>query len=252
MKKIILVFFISFFIYSCSKSESTPTATPQVIIKLSGCDSIKQRLLKPNTQDTLRLLSCIIISANDSMRLGLIKIGTNYQGGIVVYFLRPGERGYNTNIKHGLIVANSDQSHSSSFPLGVPWYNNGSNIITRATDTAVGSGSDNTDKIIFSQGGIPTNYAAGLAREYKGGGYSDWFLPSIGELKRAWENQNNVGGFKKETYLSSSEFELRTVWGANMWYKYNITNPYELLYYTFVYMQVGKQDYMHVRAFRYF
>ena len=252
MKKIILLFLIPLFIYSCSKTESTPTVTPPVVIKLSGCDSIKQRLLKPNTQDTLRLLSCIIISANDSMRLGLIKIGTNYQGGIVAYFFRPGDRGYDANIKHGLIVANSDQSPSKSFPLGTPWYNSSTNIITGATDTAVGSGSDNTDRIIFSQGGIPTNYAAGLARAYKGGGYSDWFLPSIGELKRLWENEPEVGGLKNETYLSSSEFVSNTVWGANMWEKYNITNWYKPFNNKFSYMQVGKQDYRHVRAFRYF
>jgi uncharacterized protein (TIGR02145 family) len=72
MKKIILIFLISFVVYSCSKTESTPTVTPPVVIKLSGCDSIKQGLLK-TTNDTIRLVSCLSISGCDSVRLGVLK-----------------------------------------------------------------------------------------------------------------------------------------------------------------------------------
>jgi hypothetical protein len=43
---------------TCTKKESTPTVTPPVVIKLSGCDSIKQGLLK-TTSDTVRLISCV-------------------------------------------------------------------------------------------------------------------------------------------------------------------------------------------------
>ena len=99
MKKLIFILFLFSILYSCSKKESTPPVTPPVVIKLSGCDSIKQGLLKttsdtvrlvscltitgcdsvrfgilkPNTQDTLRLLSCIKITGCDSVRLGLVK-----------------------------------------------------------------------------------------------------------------------------------------------------------------------------------
>jgi hypothetical protein len=98
MQKPIFIFILFVIIYSCSKTESTPTVPP-VMVKLSGCDSIKQGLLKtasdtirlisclsitgcyslrlgilkPNTQDTLRLLSCIKISGCDSLRLGILK-----------------------------------------------------------------------------------------------------------------------------------------------------------------------------------
>jgi uncharacterized protein (TIGR02145 family) len=72
MRKLFLLFLIPLFIYSCSKKESNTSVTAPVITKLSGCDSIKQGLLK-TTSDTLRLVSCLSISGCDSVRLGLIR-----------------------------------------------------------------------------------------------------------------------------------------------------------------------------------
>jgi hypothetical protein len=72
LKKLIFILTIIFVIYSCSKKESTPTVTQPVVVKLSGCDSIKQGLLK-STTDTIRLLSCLSISGCDSIRLGVLK-----------------------------------------------------------------------------------------------------------------------------------------------------------------------------------
>ena len=43
--------------------------------KLSGCDSIKQGLLK-TTSDTIRLVSCLSITGCDSLRLGILKPNT--------------------------------------------------------------------------------------------------------------------------------------------------------------------------------
>ena len=73
MKKLIFIFSLFAIIYSCSKIESTPTVTPPVVIKLSGCDSIKQGLLK-TTSDTIRLVSCLTITNCDSIRLGILKL----------------------------------------------------------------------------------------------------------------------------------------------------------------------------------
>ena len=75
MKKNVFIFLISFVFYSCSKTESTPTVTPPVVIKISGCDSIKQGLLK-TTSDTIRLVSCLSITGCDSLRLGILKPNT--------------------------------------------------------------------------------------------------------------------------------------------------------------------------------
>jgi len=75
MKKVLFIFSLFSIIYSCSKKESTPTVTPPVVIKLSGCDSIKQGLLK-TTSDTVRLISCVSIIGCDSLRLGILKPNT--------------------------------------------------------------------------------------------------------------------------------------------------------------------------------
>ena len=65
MKSRILSLVFLIVLYSCEKNESTSIP--------SSCDSIKQGLLKPNLQDTLRLLSCIKITGCDSIRIGLLK-----------------------------------------------------------------------------------------------------------------------------------------------------------------------------------
>ena len=90
-----------------------------------------------------------------------LAIGQSYQGGIIAYIDSTGQ--------HGLIAATADQSE------GIQWYN-GTNIVTGATGTAIGTGLTNTNAIIAAQGS--GSYAASIARDYNGGGYTDWFLPS--------------------------------------------------------------------------
>lgn len=53
-------------------------------------------------------------------------------------------------------------------------------ITTGAIGTAIGTGNSNTNKIIAVLGN--SRNAAALCRNYLGGGYTDWFLPSRDEL----------------------------------------------------------------------
>ena len=76
-------------------------------------------------------------------------IGLSYQGGIIAYIDSTGQ--------HGLIAATADQSE------GIQWYN-GTNIVTGATGTAIGTGLTNTNAIIAAQGS--GSYAASIARDY--------------------------------------------------------------------------------------
>ena len=120
-------------------------------------------------------------------------VGDSYGGGIVAYIYQSGDPGYVVGKTLGLIAATSDQG------AGITWWN-GSNVKTGATLIALGMGSVNTTAIINKQGDTGI-YAAKLCRDYKGGGYNDWYLPSVDELQKLYLNQKKIGGFTTATSL---------------------------------------------------
>ena len=123
-----------------------------------------------------------------------------------------GDTDYVAGETHGLIAAVADQGS------GIQWRNGNTNQTTGATGTAVGTGSANTDAIILVQGPVATSYAAGLARAYAAGGYTDWFLPSIDELNLMYSNigqgslLGNIGNFDDDYYWSSTEVDTNSAW----------------------------------------
>lgn len=125
-----------------------------------------------------------------------LTIGTTAMGGKVAYIFRSGDPGYVAGQTHGLIAAPSDQSS------GIQWYN-GSYTTTGATATAIGTGNANTNAIVSNQG--EGSYAAKLCYDLNLGGYSDWYLPSVGELGKLYLNKDAIGGFSTDVYWSSSE-----------------------------------------------
>jgi len=138
----------------------------------------------------------------------VLSIGDSYQGGKVAYILVKEDPGYDVNTQHGIIAATSDQCDQL---IRIKW-DKGTYTITEATGTAIGTGFFNTNKIIASQGEPAISYAAGLARAYTGGGYTDWYLPSKDELEKLSITRVTIGGFANYYYWSSSEFDLSKAW----------------------------------------
>ncbi|WNH09174.1 beta strand repeat-containing protein [Thalassobellus suaedae] len=145
---------------------------------------------------------------SDGVAAQTLSIG-DFVGGGVVFWVDPVDN------SRGLVCSIEDQS------AGIQWYN-GSYLTTGATGTAVETGASNTDAIIAVQGATETNYAAGLARAYTGGGFTDWYLPSKDELYQMGLNRGiinsiastnggvNFGGGSR-SYWSSTET------GSNAW-----------------------------------
>ncbi len=129
-----------------------------------------------------------------------LAIGDAYGGGIVAYVDETG--------LHGLMAATEDQDGGSGIQWALKghWYTAvpGGTGGDRGTDYDIGIGSANTDAII-AQNGPGTTYAAGLARAYTGGGYTDWYLPSSYELDWLYRNGAAIGGLASAIYWSSSE-----------------------------------------------
>jgi hypothetical protein len=135
-----------------------------------------------------------------------IVVGSFYGGG-VVFWVDPSDN------RHGLIAAVADQSS------GIQWSDGVGTI--EASGIAVGTGSFNTDAIVNKYTLTGTDFAAGLARDYNGGGYTDWFLPSKDELNQMYTNKETInttasanGGsnFPISTYWSSTEYGFNVAW----------------------------------------
>ena len=147
-------------------------------------------------------------SAGGAAGNAAVSAGDTYGGGIVAYILVDGDPGYVPGETHGLIAATADQTAADS---GIIW---ASAERVLWTDTAIGAGSANTDTII-ADNGAGSAYAAGLARAYTSGGYSDWYLPSKDELGKLYLNRAAIGGFASTgicDYWSSSEGEANWAW----------------------------------------
>jgi hypothetical protein len=186
-----------------TKVEVSGTATEAIVTGLSNGTSYTFNVIATNALGN----SAPSIS---SSFITIFAIGASYQGGKLAYLFIPGNPGYVVGETHGLIAAALDQGYGKYWNGGPI---NGS-IFTGAIGTTIGTGSSNTDKIITAQGAAATSYVAGIARAYRGGGYTDWYLPSKDELHKLYINRVAIGGFFTQKYWSSSalHYGIHSAW----------------------------------------
>lgn len=91
------------------------------------------------------------------------------------------------------------------------WCDQGGVSIPGAKALGIGQGEANTRAMLA----VCARGAAQSAQAYRGPkGKSDWFLPSLGELKlmNKWFAEHAKGGFRYKSYWSSSEFASTDAW----------------------------------------
>jgi len=123
-------------------------------------------------------------------------VGQAALGGTIAYILQPGDPGYSPSVQHGLVATVADVSTNALWGC--------SGVTMGATGTAIGTGNANT--IAIMAGCSTAGIAARVCGDLVQGGYSDWYLPSLDELNKLYENKTAIGGFTNvNPYWSSSE-----------------------------------------------
>ena len=98
---------------------------------------------------------------------------------------------------------------------GIRWCSDWDSVVT---GDAIGTGRANTTSMLTTAGlfAACTASAPNVARAYAGGGLTDWFLPSSGELEQMWLYSRVIGfntatyGFAAgQNYWSSSEWDVQ-------------------------------------------
>jgi hypothetical protein len=144
-------------------------------------------------------------------------IGEEFGGGVIFHLWKD-----NAGLEHGLIVDKTDLSTAQI------WSNIDQTFIGQAAQSSW-DGLSNSNAIISQAG--HTNSAAALCLNSTNGGQSDWYLPSIDELERLYNNRLEVNAtlrgisgaieLKKFdinggiSYWSSSEVNLYYAWTFN-------------------------------------
>jgi hypothetical protein len=136
----------------------------------------------------------------------LYQVGDFAEGGIVFYVDETGQ--------HGLVCANQNINYYDG------WGCNETSI-TGADSQEVGAGLQNSIDIISSCDETPI--PASECLNYENAGYTDWYLPSFGELLLMYDNVGNgaeignIGEFGEYYYWSSSEGLNNDAWGVSFY-----------------------------------
>jgi hypothetical protein len=90
------------------------------------------------------------------------------------------------------------------------WFDGAYNSVG-ATGITIGTGQMNTNTIVTAYG--IADYAGYNCDNYSNDGYSDWYLPSIDEMKELYKARDEIGNFNDSgAYWSSTEWDASSAW----------------------------------------
>jgi len=188
-------------------TSANPTITSSYTSDGFGTGSFTSNMyrLSPSTQYYVRAYATNSIGTAYGNEMSFttttapaLAIGMSYAGGIIFDLDSSGQ--------HGLVCAPSNQGNYA-------WGCSGTDIPN--TSTAVGTGANNTTYILA--GCYQRPIAASACADLVWNGYSDWYLPSLGELQLMYSRLHlqGLGGFVSLWYCSSSQNDLEYAWDVN-------------------------------------
>jgi len=141
-------------------------------------------------------------------------IGDFVNGGVVFHIFESDEPGFVSGEIHGLVVAMSDVATSfqwGCYGTDLPNVPNVTSNPPVGQGAEIGDGISNTNAILLDCPGAPAALAARSLGE-------DWFLPSINELKKIYDNKTTLEGVSgfiafSNYYWSSTEEGSSVAWG---------------------------------------
>lgn len=192
----------------CYSTSANPTISDSVVYSSSPTTSFSLTLpgLLPLTTYYVRAFATSSSGTGYGNQISftttdqVFAIGEYYNGGIIFYL--------DDSQIHGLIVATSDQSTSADWGCA-------GQLISGADGIAVGDGPVNTADITASCSSS-TN-AAAICANLNWKGYSDWNLPSKGDLDLINKNLHlqGLGSFSIASYWSSTEYDANSASSFN-------------------------------------
>lgn len=155
------------------------------------------------------------------------QIGQYAEGGVVFWLDASGQ--------HGLVCSIEDMNSS----VAMKWSVNYASDLTNSVADGVVFGLDNNANIttlgkintalIVAQNGVYNSssnaYAAGACAAYAYGGYTDWYLPCLAELRLIEARRQVIyttsqayggAGLRSNDYWSSSESFYNAAWGLSL------------------------------------
>jgi len=179
MNNILFISLATFIFFSCSKEEKRlePISTPLTGVELAISNGVSMESILADYPVT-------------------DLYGKNYQGGLIFYVDSVNATG---------LVAMYDLNNDDDTTY---WWGYNYGYPINGLDNSIMSGQNNTNLIVYPQG--VGDYAAYYCDTLNHKGYSDWFMPSLGELAEMQRKIGNlsIANFHLDAYMSSTQDSL--------------------------------------------